>query len=182
MTYDSRYTALNRKIADGLRQAEASALALLDYYQVSYAAAEAFTNHTLILQMDRSELDVRNALQSDVPEIRLLAIQKLDERWNRNESVIAVVRDIAMSDSDIAVQILAVSTLQKFADHLTEDSALFRSLAESALASDDVTLRHSIYLCLCKLSGIRDTYAFGIKYVAYPLIFDEYFVEGFLTE
>jgi hypothetical protein len=182
MIYDSRYTALNRKIADGLRQAEASALALLDYYQECYAASEVFSSHTLILQMNRSEVDMRNALQSDVPEIRLLAIQNLDERWNRNESVIAVVRNIAMSDSDIAVQILAVTKLPSFAGHLTDDATLFRSLAETALASDDVTLRHSIYLCLCKLSGIRDTYAFGIKYVAYPLIFDEDFVEGFLTE
>ncbi len=181
MIYDSEYTALNRKIADALRQAEESALTLIDYYQRCYSPAEAFLNHTLILQMNRSEADMRNALQSDVPEIRLLAIQKLDDRWNRNESVFAVVRNIAMADTDIAVQILAVTILQNFANHSTYDSTLFRSLAESALASDDVTLRHSVYLCLCKLSGIYDTYAFGVKYTVYPLIFDESFVEGFVT-
>ncbi len=181
MPLDSRYYELNARAAEALRASEAAAVALFDYFRDRVAPASEVQDQSLADRIRTQRSVALDGLKHPDASVRLYALLTLDSVWSSPPPAAADVRRMALTDSDREVQLTALANLAAYQSPSEYDDAFYRSLAELATASDDVMLRHSVYLNLCKLTGLYDIGVFAVKYRVYPLVYDEGLVESFLT-
>lgn len=181
MSLDPRYYELNARAAETLRASEAAAVALFDYFRDRVAPASEVKDQNLAERIRTKRRVALDCLGHPDASVRLHALLTLGSVWSSPATAAAAVRRMALADSDREVQLTALAHLAAYQSPYEYDGGFYQALAELATASYDVMLRHSVYLNLCKLAGLYDLGVFAVKYVAYPLVYDEGLVESFLT-
>lgn len=181
MPVDERYHELNHRAAEAIHAAEQAGKELVDYFSNRPNPRVDIRNTPLVQRMETDFSAVLDGLSHSDPRVRIVALDTVRLIWDNSKSAAAIIRQIALSDPDREVQLIAISNLPNFQEYDEYNAELYRDLAELAISSDDVLIRHSVYLDLCQMSKLYDMGILGVKYVAYPLVFDEELVRQFLS-
>lgn len=179
MRNNPEYLELNRRLGSALRESEAVAKELFDFRCKLNIEKGEVTDDPLVLRMDRDLSAVLEGLQSHDPRIRTKSLEKTGEPWKYPASAAPFIREVALHDPDLEVQLFAIAILLHYKVHFTFDSDLVRQLALLAQSSDDAALRHTIYLMLCQIHDLYDIWVFGLKYTLNPIIYDESVIEHY---
>ncbi len=182
MRNNPEYLELNRRLSSALRESEAVAKELFDFRCKRNIEKGEVNDDPLVLRMDRDLSAVLEGLQSHDPRIREESLSKIGKPWKYPASAAPFIREMALHEPDLEVQLFAIYRVVDFKDQFLQDSELLRELARLAQSTDDVTTRHSIYLVLCQVHSLYDIRVFGLKYVLNPLVYDEGIVAQYATK
>ncbi len=167
-----------------LRDVDAVAEELADYWRTKTSLLADFQGNPQVEMMKTDDDALLKGLLSDDASVRCVALLVISTgAGDPLQKAVPVIRMMALNDLDREVQLRALDTLTVYESNMTNKREYLRDLANLAISTDDVSIRHTVYLKLCHLSEFCDhatlVLIFGLKNYANPIIYNEDLVRQF---